>query len=166
MTPMQLYSKGSESVPRPGSLRPSPPSLPPSLGAVQTVEMCPAIFLSFGRRNWVSNNSCCHAEPTAAKSQRSQVMAARNPNPLQVLSNIFNDTINGGSFSVVLFSALLYWDCITFRANEIFPSGLGLLGTSRRGPAAGCPPGCQLNCHCDHPSLAMQSVSVSFLRDS
>ena len=51
---------------------PLPSSL---LREVQTVEMCPAIFLSFGRRNWVSNNSCCHAGPTAAKSQRTKVMA-------------------------------------------------------------------------------------------
>ena len=54
---------------------PLPSYLLLGLREVQTVEMCPAIFLSFGRRNWVSNNSCCHAGPTAAKSQRTKVMA-------------------------------------------------------------------------------------------
>ena len=59
-----------------GPPRAPSPFLPSSLlREVQTVEMCPAIFLSFGRRNWVSNNSCCHAGPTAAKSQRTKVMA-------------------------------------------------------------------------------------------
>ena len=51
----------------------APLAPPSSLDAVQTVEMCPAIFLSFGRRNWVSNNSCCHAEPTAAKKSRAKL---------------------------------------------------------------------------------------------
>ena len=67
------------------------PGIPPS---VQTVEMCPAIFLSFGRRNWASNNSCCHAAPTAAKSERTKVMAARYPSRARSRDAVTSDARN------------------------------------------------------------------------
>ena len=88
------------------------PSLPPPvfplpsslLREVQTVEMCPAIFLSFGRRNWVSNNSCCHAGPTAAKSQRTKVMA-RGKRSQSVLGTL----AQSGQFMVSVYHN--FWNC-------------------------------------------------------